>query len=499
MKHLILILLSFTFLFTLESCSDLQNDIAAPPEAGVHGAGTLDTASSGFHANMFAKYGWQLKNCQSCHAKNFSGGPSEVNCVKCHSAVNIHKDNTGLMDAASANFHGKFFKTTGSKLWNCTDCHGGAMAGGAVSPSCVKCHSTLSVHAKNADMSSGTYAHGSLFKASGIKMDACGQCHGNNLEGGTSSPTCAKCHQTVAVHKTGIMDPSSANFHGRYFKAASIKMNECSQCHGNALSGGKSSPSCFPCHSTIGVHKDGLLDPSSANFHGKAIRSNNWQMAPCKTCHGDNYAGGLSSPTCKSCHSQSAGPEACNTCHGIFSDPSKYAPPKDINGNTATTAKGVGAHSRHLFDNKFGNVVSCTECHKVPVSAYDAGHMNGATEIVFGTISKQNTIATPSYNYIDNRCSNNYCHGGFKFKKSEAVASHQYIYTEDQIVGSNYSPKWNKVDGTEAACGSCHGLPPKGHIQLELKFCVNCHGSVINEAGQIINKAKHINGKIDMN
>jgi hypothetical protein len=499
MKRLFFIIISVALISWFEGCSDLQSELSAPVETGVHGQGTLDTASQGFHANMLAKNNWQLKNCQECHSKNFDGGPSGINCTKCHSTIEAHKNADKLLDISSADFHGLYFAAKGSKVYNCRDCHGGNLTGGVISPSCVKCHSTIGFHALSNDKSTGTYQHGSFFKAAGLKMNSCGQCHGDDYKGGMASPACATCHQTLAGHKTGIMDYNSPDFHGKYFKAANIAMSACTQCHGSGFTGGKSSPACSQCHSTVGVHKDGLKDPTSANFHGKAIRANNWDMTGCKTCHGNNYAGGLSSPSCKTCHSQSAGPEACNTCHGSFTEAGKYAPPKDLSGNTSTTAKGVGAHSNHLSDTKTGAVTACTECHKVPQQAYESGHMNGATEIIFGATAKQNTISSPAYNYGDNRCSNTYCHGGFKFKKSDAPANHQYIYTEDQMTGNNYSPKWNKVDGGEAACGTCHGLPPKGHIQVDLKFCVNCHGSVINEAGQIINKTKHINGKIDMN
>lgn len=499
MKQIFTILISFTFLFILASCSDLQTNVTPATESGIHGAGVLDTASQAFHANMLAKNNWQLKNCQECHSKNYNGGPSGVNCVKCHNGIGVHSSDDDLFNAASQNFHGKYFANTASKVGKCSDCHGINFTGGTISPSCAKCHATIAIHSPNNDVSSGTYSHGAYFKTAGKQMADCRECHGANYAGGVSSPACAKCHTTITVHQDGIADQTSQNFHGKYFKTAGIKMNDCSQCHGNALTGGKSSPSCLACHPAAGVHKDGISDPSSANFHGKSIKALGWNMKQCITCHGSNYAGGLSSPSCKTCHTQTAGPEACNTCHGNLSDPSKIAPPGDLNGNTSTSVASVGAHSKHLFDNNFGAAVACAECHKVPANIYDSGHMDGTTQVIFGTISNKNTVSSPVYSFNDNKCSNTYCHGGFKFKKSDAIASHQYIYLEDQITGNNFSPKWNNVNGTEAACGSCHGLPPKGHVPVDLKYCVNCHSSVINEAGQIINKTKHINGQIDMN
>ncbi|MDP4196679.1 MAG: hypothetical protein Q8940_16615, partial [Bacteroidota bacterium] len=71
-------------------------------------------------------------------------------------------------------------------------------------------------------------------------------------------------------------------------------------------------------------------------------------------------------------------------------------------------------------------------------------------------------------------------------------------------VGANFSPKWTQVDGSQAACGTCHGLPPKGHIgypnNLPVTACGNsgCHSGVVDINGNIIDKNKHINGAINV-
>ncbi len=62
------------------------------------------------------------------------------------------------------------------------------------------------------------------------------------------------------------------------------------------------------------------------------------------------------------------------------------------------------------------------------------------------------------------------------------------------MVGNNFSAKWNQVDGSQAECGSCHGLPPTGHQASTLTACVNCHIGVVDNQGNIIDKTKHING-----
>ena len=57
----------------------------------------------------------------------------------------------------------------------------------------------------------------------------------------------------------------------------------------------------------------------------------------------------------------------------------------------------------------------------------------------------------------------------FRFQK--ATSQWSFAYTADKMEGENFQPTWNKVDGTQAACGTCHGLPPRGHMDADLKAC----------------------------
>ena len=64
------------------------------------------------------------------------------------------------------------------------------------------------------------------------------------------------------------------------------------------------------------------------------------------------------------------------------------------------------------------------------------------------------------------------------------------------IVGNNPIMLWTTVDENQAACGTCHDLPPKGHISTSA--CSACHSTVVDENYNIINKELHINGEIDL-
>jgi hypothetical protein len=300
----------------------------------------------------------------------------------------------------------------------------------------------------------------------------------------------------ISVHGASAMNPSSNTFHGVKVKESGLQ--SCRQCHSADLNGGTAQVSCGNCHPAINVHVAGIKDTLSENFHGKFIASINWKLDQCSQCHGSDYAGGVASPTCKTCHTQTNGPEACNTCHGNFKNAAIIAPPNSVDGSKDVNDPGVGAHSTHLYNVSITSKnVACMECHVVPTSFSSPGHINadGKAKVIFGSTANSG-LSSSSYDYPTNKCSNTWCHGNFAFAKS----SSQYptFYLEDKISGNNFSPKWSTVDGSQAACGTCHGLPPTGHVFAELNGCYVCHVGVVDKYGKIADKTKHMNGKINV-
>lgn len=239
---------------------------------------------------------------------------------------------------------------------------------------------------------------------------------------------------------------------------------------------------------TVSLHGVGFTDPSSKNFHAKAIQANNFDLQLCKSCHGADFSGGTTGQSCNSCHNKTGGPENCTTCHGSVN----AAPPKDLSDNVSPTARAVGAHQNHLLGGTLGAPVACTQCHMVPATLTAAGHIDATVhaEVRFDTTStfyRSNAV----YNAANISCTNTYCHGNMPGGNLNATMT------------------WNDTSSTAATCGTCHGdvtkttlkekaFPKTGHTAaIVTSDCSTCHSRTVNSALAIINPSNHINGQVD--
>lgn len=160
----------------------------------------------------------------------------------------------------------------------------------------------------------------------------------------------------------------------------------------------------------------------------------------------------------------------CVACHGATNP----APPAALNGSTATTERGVGAHQAHLGPSTWHVQFYCVDCHKVPKKVTDPGHIDTAlpAELTFSTRAGAAT-------FDGTKCANAYCHGA-------------------TISGGKVTqPVWTKVDGTQKACDSCHGLPPTNKHAPTATNCSACHSTVVDANRKIIAPHLHINGKVE--
>ena len=170
-------------------------------------------------------------------------------------------------------------------------------------------------------------------------------------------------------------------------------------------------------------------------------------------------------------------PPACNACHGSEAND---APPVDTNGASDTTLVTVGAHQSHLTQPRGLTVpLTCQHCHVVPATVGDASHMDGApAELTFGALATTDGAA-PTWDRTAATCSSVYCHGATL-----------------NAGGSNHAPLWTRVDGTEAACGACHGVPPPApHVQND--NCGLCHTQTA-EGSAIAHPEKHLDGVVEV-
>jgi len=251
----------------------------------------------------------------------------------------------------------------------------------------------------------------------------------------------------------------------------------------------------------INTHNVGILDTSSNAFHGNLVKQSNWDMNGCKQCHGINYDGGLVGYSCLNCHTYPGGPENCTTCHGSSTS---NAPPQDLNGNTSTSVRGVGAHQIHLKGGDIGRNLTCAECHNIPGGVYTPGHVDSELPAeVFMNNPRANLVTNdpstseydpnlgmfvpdPVYNPADLSCSNTYCHGYFKNGNLDN------------------SPVW--TDPATSECGSCHGdgsnplpkIPSQGGSHPTDTDCYLCHEGVVDANQNIINPSKHIDGLLNL-
>ncbi len=168
------------------------------------------------------------------------------------------------------------------------------------------------------------------------------------------------------------------------------------------------------------IHAPGLQNPRDPDFHGALLASLDYDFALCAKCHGERFDGGGAQASCLSCHPK--GPTDCSTCH--------RAPTPEHR-----------AHAR--FD--------CARCHQVPGRWDDPGHLDGPpAEVRFDGAG-----ATAMFDPAEARCTGVTCHGG-GYQDSAAT---------------NTTPTWHAGED-QAACGTCHGIPPSSHASDQ---CESCH------------------------
>jgi predicted CxxxxCH...CXXCH cytochrome family protein len=221
--------------------------------------------------------------------------------------------------------------------------------------------------------------------------------------------------------------------------------------------------------------------------HGAPPPPPHLQVAFCPACHRNVQPdGGFHD---KNLHVNGAVdvvlPTGCVGCHGSGTDP---APPTDTLGNTSTTALGVGAHQQHLTVT-WARKVPCGDCHTVPTAVVFPNHLNGVADVQFSGVAT--TFNVPAaFDPASHQCTV-YCHD------ASAVLGFS-------VGASVPNPIWNQVNGGQAFCGSCHGVPPpsphpnqtpQGVPLTDLGQCVTCHFDMGPDGG-FVRPDLHVDGRI---
>jgi predicted CxxxxCH...CXXCH cytochrome family protein len=163
----------------------------------------------------------------------------------------------------------------------------------------------------------------------------------------------------------------------------------------------------------------------------------------------------------------------CTSCHG---SPASSAPPRDLSGDTARTASGVGAHQQHLGPSTWHREIACASCHVVPTTADAPGHRDGdnVAEVIFDPLNPAGV-----YTAATTTCASQYCHGNGR--------------------GNTGTISW--LAQGPLPCTGCHSTNGSGqsgehrkHVGEENMACADCHLDVVNAQLAIIAPALHVNG-----
>jgi predicted CxxxxCH...CXXCH cytochrome family protein len=428
------------------------------------------------------------------HQAHLAGGTlgAPVACEVCHElpATMVHADGVAGVklagwDPASATCSSTSCHRAFAPSWTtvdgsqvvCGSCHGVPASPHTRNPACESCHPGYTGTSVNA----ATHVDGTV----DVKPMTCAACHGRDgvaappfgtkgetdttaravgahrahLDGGTLAPpvACGACHAvpTAMDHLDGAVQVAPAA------GWSSGTLTCTNACHGAGRAGGVN-------QAPLWTRVDGTQD-ACGSCHGAPPPPPHVQNPACGSCH-EGYAGlgvvpagWTGSPLGVNLATHIDGdvdlkPLTCTSCHGTAVN---AAPPVATRGETATTARAVGAHQAHVQGGALGAPVACATCHAVPTAML---HADGAAQVLL-----------PGWDPITGSCASTYCHGSFP--------------------GGNVAnaPSWTVVDGSQVACGSCHGVPAAPHTSSPA--CGNCHPGYTASS---VNAATHVDGDVDV-
>jgi len=159
---------------------------------------------------------------------------------------------------------------------------------------------------------------------------------------------------------------------------------------------------CAAAAGCTSYHPRGFEEPA---VHGEELRLG---MQDCRECHGEALDGaGSSSVSCDGCH-PIGWREDCTFCHGGTGGDTTGAPPRDLDRTQEEADTVFPPHRAHTEETTHG-AYACSMCHAEPDDVTSAEHVfdetPGRAEVSFAEGLARDAVWT------GDGCSNNYCHG----------------------------------------------------------------------------------------
>jgi predicted CxxxxCH...CXXCH cytochrome family protein len=307
--------------------------------------------------------------------------------------------------------------------------------------------------------------------------------HQAHVAGGTIGKAigCAECHPvpTSMSHSNGTVEVAFGTLSRTGGAAPAWNGTSCAStyCHGATLNAGGTLTA--PSWTVVNGSQD-----ACGTCHRSPPPLPHVQNGACGGCH----AGYTATTVDLATHIDGKVdvlPMTCSSCHGdgtrvaLAGADSNVAaaPPTDSAGNTAVTARGVGAHLAHVNQATYRQApLACADCHLGAVPpAGDTAHANGSVAFAFGALAKNASWGgvTPAPAWNRTTCAGTYCHGAFKN-------------------GATATMTW--ATDVTLTCASCHGAPPGGTHPAN----ANCGGCHAGYTATSVNKATHMNGALDV-
>jgi predicted CxxxxCH...CXXCH cytochrome family protein len=428
-----------------------------------------------------------------------------VSCRGGHGVTQFHP--AGWADPLNgADFHGAVVRDGGYDFHDCKVCHGSDLRGGTSSVDCNSCHAQadgpLACNTCHGDTASpappkalnGSYSRATLGVGAHRKHVTDGPLH--------KAFSCETCHPHVARAE----DDGHYRFNGVFLARGPVVNVPPNDAGTPAFNSSDATCSQSACHAP------NVNDTKATNMTPVWTRTTG-EDAKCGSCHGLGPEGHPATDRCDGCHGPGyadggvdlalhlngrvdVSVTSCDSCHA---GPTKGATFYDTHGSTDATSPSVGAHAAH-FETELRGPLACDDCHIVPKTAVDPGHLGpGPAPVTFSAFAAQDGVM-PSFDSTALTC-NVYCHGGGLT-----------LTSKDTTPNLTRNPVWNKGDTQDQCGGACHGAPPQdgqlGHtIATSIGDCAQCHALTVNPDGGIRTFVQsdggigsfHINGQINGN